>query len=102
MPTLEELRELRGALGPERWRACSDVAQVAASYLACHPVVAEVRYPGLKGDALFSRAACALEGGFGPIVEYRTQAGECRELDCTNELDARGVVLALEARLRQA
>lgn len=96
---IEELRQLRRALGPGRWRACSDVAQVAASYLSAHPAVAWVRYPGLRSDALYARASCALEGGFGPYVAYGLSSGEERTLDCTDETDARALVLALEHAL---
>lgn len=69
--SLDALAGLADALGPERWRAASDVAQVAACYLACHPRVAEVRYPGLKTDPDFGRATSTLRRGFGPRVAWR-------------------------------
>ena len=53
------------------WRQASDVAQVVASYLTCHPRVAEVRYPGLKTDPTFATAARTLQRGFGPVVDFR-------------------------------
>lgn len=52
-------------------RRASDEAQVVASYLACHPRVFAVSYPGLKGDPSFAMAARTLVGGFGPVVDYR-------------------------------
>ena len=67
-PSLSELTALAAELGPERWRTLSDAAQVVASYLACHPRVAEVRYCGLKADPDFAEAASTLRGGFGPVV----------------------------------
>lgn len=62
----ERLDERYGLL-----RRASDEAQVVASYLACHPGVCAVSYPGLKGDASFTVAARTLVGGFGPVVDYR-------------------------------
>lgn len=47
-----------------------DVAQVVANYLCCHPQVAKVWYPGLRGDAGFEVAARTLTGGFGPLVDF--------------------------------
>lgn len=99
MPSLEDLKKLERRLDPARWRTSSDVAQVVASYLARHPSVAEVRYPGLREDALFARASCTLEGGFGPIVTYRTTQGEPHTLDFTDATDARAAVLRLEVEL---
>ena len=55
----------------QEWRQVSDVAQVVASYLTCHPRVAEVRYPGLKADPAFATAARTLQRGFGPVVDVR-------------------------------
>lgn len=55
----------------ERRRIASDNAQVAASYLVCHPAVKEVRYPGLKGDPTQPIAARTLQRGFGPCVDFR-------------------------------
>ena len=55
-------------------RAASDVAQAFAAYLACHPRVAELRYPGLKADPSFEVAAQVLVGGFGPFISWRAAA----------------------------
>ena len=71
---LAELLELDAA-----WGRASDCAQVLCAYLACHPAVAHVGYPGLKGDASFEVAARTLRGGFGPLVDVRLAAG--RDLD---------------------
>lgn len=71
---LAELVELDAA-----WGRASDCAQVACAYLGCHPAVAHVGYPGLKGDASFEVAARTLRGGFGPLVDVRLAAG--RDLD---------------------
>lgn len=81
------------------FRATSDAAQVIASYLVCHPKVAEVRYPGLKADASYAVASRVLQGGFGPFVDYRL-AGEdawLRVEAC--EGDVREQVMALEREL---
>lgn len=101
-PSLVALAELRERVGAERWRAVSDPAQVVACYLACHPRVTEVRYPGLKGDPSFVEAANTLRGGFGPWVCYHV-AGErgWRSLVCDNT-DALEQVGALEEGLREA
>ena len=74
-----------GAMTAETHRAASDVAQAFASYLACHPVVAEVRYPGLKSDPSFAVAAQVLVGGFGPLISWRSAADGPWEL-----VDVRG------------
>ena len=55
------------------WHEASDAAQVVASYLACHPRVVRVSYPGLRQDASFEVAARTLTGGFGPFVAYATE-----------------------------
>lgn len=98
---LDALSALSSQMGRERWRALSDAAQVVANYLACHPRVEAVRYPGLKTDPDFARAAGKLVGGFGPYVAFRltgAPAGEwCRwEAD---ERDAREQVMELEVTI---
>ena len=84
-------------MGRQRWRLVSDVAQVVASYLRCHPLVDAVRYPGLKDDPQFEEASRTLVGGFGPMVWYSV-AGEWRQLSC-EPADARDVVMGLEREL---
>ena len=95
---IDSLLALSSQMGRERWRVLSDAAQVVANYLACHPRVEAVRYPGLKSDPDFPRAANMLVGGFGPYVRYRV-AGEWRLWEA-DERDARAQVMDLEARLR--
>ena len=94
---LAALQELSSQMGRERWRALSDAAQVVANYLVCHPRVEVVRYPGLKSDPDFGRAANTLVGGFGPRVAYRA-AGEWRLWEA-DERDARDQVMELEVLL---
>ena len=98
------LDELRAAMDVREttWHEASDVAQVVATYLVCHPRVTEVRYPGLRTDASFEVAARTLVGGFGPFVSYRVQ-GEphWRRLSC-EPCDPRELIGALEAELRPA
>lgn len=80
-----------------RYRAASDVAQVVANYLRCHPRVEEVRYPGLKGDPSFAVAARTLVGGFGPWVDYRSD-GTWHRVTCEPE-DPKVAVMRLEREL---
>lgn len=82
-----------------RWRMASDSAQVAAAFLRCHPRVAEVRYPGLKGDPSFAIAARTLSRGFGPLVDYRLAESNVwhREQCGTEEVHER--ILRLEHAL---
>ncbi len=94
---LATLQALSSRMGRERWRVLSDAAQVVANYLACHPRVEAVRYPGLKADPDFPRAANGLVGGFGPYVAYRA-AGEWRLWEA-DDRDAREQVMELEMRL---
>lgn len=94
---LEDLLLLHEQMGRDRWREVSDVAQVVANYLRCHPRVEAVRYPGLKCDPDFKVAAHTLVGGFGPVVWYYT-AGEWCELICEPG-DAKAAVMALEREL---
>ena len=94
---IDALSALSSRLGRERWRVLSDAAQVVANYLACHPRVEAVRYPGLKSDPDFPRAANTLVGGFGPRVAYRV-AGEWRLWEA-DERDAREQVMELERAL---
>lgn len=98
--SLDELEELSAQMGSDRWRQVSDVAQVVANYLRCHPRVEAVRYPGLKSDPLFERAAQTLRGGFGPLVHYEVD-GQWHCLECSPG-DAKDAVLELEERLRYA
>ena len=96
--SLDELKELSSQMGSARWRAVSDVAQVVANYLRCHPQVQAVRYPGLKADPQYAEASHTLVGGFGPAVWYCV-AGEWHELRC-EPCDPRDLVMQLESQLR--
>ena len=60
-----------GEMTAEAHRVASDTALAFASYLACHPKVADVRYPGLKSDPSFAVASQVLVGGFGPLISWR-------------------------------
>lgn len=77
--------------------AASDAAQVVAVYLACHPRVEAVRYPGLKTDPSFARATSQLVGGFGPYMDYmwRESPGEWHRFTATDE-DARTQIINFE------
>ena len=98
--SLYGLAELSEQLGPERWKAISDVAQVAANYLRCHPRVEAVRYPGLKQDASFEVAARTLTGGFGPLVDYRLHGDEAwQRVSLAADTDPRDEVMRLEQLL---
>lgn len=77
--------------------AASDVAQVVAAFLACHPRVEVVRYPGLKTDPNFARATSQLVGGFGPYVDYmwKESPGEWHRFTANDE-DARTQIINFE------
>ena len=94
---LATLQALSSQMGRERWRVVSDAAQVVANYLDCHPLVEAVRYPGLRHDPDFARAASTLVGGFGPRVAYRA-AGEWRLWEA-DARDVREQVMDLERAL---
>ena len=84
------------------WRASSDVAQVVASYLVCHPRVERVVYPGLRADSSYEVASRTLENGFGPLVDVRLVGEDSwRRLTCTpgDPLEQVGL---LEERLRSS
>ena len=57
-------------------QARCDRALVAAQYLAHHPAVSEVSYPGLAEDSANPEARRSLEHGFGWRVAFRLSAGE--------------------------
>ena len=83
------------------WRASSDVAQVVASYLVCHPRVERVAYPGLRSDLSYEVASRTLENGFGPLVDVKL-AGEdaWHRVTCTAD-DPLEQVMRLETLLRE-
>ena len=89
--------DLRRDTDAATWRRVSDVAQVCASYLACHPAVGAVRYPGLTGDVSYHEASCTLRGGFGPLVDVLLASGAWMRYDARRAAgDARDEVLRLE------
>jgi cystathionine gamma-synthase len=47
-----------------------------AGFLAGHPAVAEVFYPGLPSHPRHEVAARQMRGGFGPLLSFRLRAGE--------------------------
>ncbi len=83
----------------ERMRSASDAAQELASYLACHPRVHALAYPGLKSDASFATAATTLHHGFGAFVDYRLR-GELswRRISCLGTT-ARAAISSLEREM---
>ena len=95
----EELRAHREEQASARVsrHAASDAAQVVAAYLACHPRVEDVRYPGLKADPSFARATSQLVGGFGPYVDYtwKESPGEWHRFTATDE-DTRTQIINFE------
>ncbi len=96
--TTPNIMELIAAAGTS-WRQKSDSAQVVASYLRCHPQVARVAYPGLKGDESFSVAARTLQSGFGPVVDWQqTLGGSWHRVVC-DASDPREQVMTLEQQL---
>lgn len=66
-------------------RLQNDNAQVLASYLACHPRVCAVSYPGLTKDPGYKAGASNLEEGFGCVIGLLPQKqnllGDARERD---------------------
>lgn len=102
-PPLDALTELAKSMLAGEWRARSDVAQAVACYLACHPRVAAVRYPGLTSDPDYQRASSTLRRGFGPWVDVclagAKKPGWLR-LDVT-DADATAWVCRLEALLAE-
>ena len=102
-PPLDRLAELAESMPAGEWRARSDAAQAVACYLACHPRVAAVRYPGLTSDPDYQRASSTLRCGFGPWVDVCPAGGEkpgWLRLDVT-DADASAWVYRLEELLAE-
>lgn len=102
-PPLDALTELAKSMLAGEWRARSDAAQAVACYLACHPRVAAVRYPGLTSDPDYQRASSTLRCGFGPWVDVCLAGGEkpgWLRLDVT-DADAPTWVMRLEELLAE-
>ncbi len=51
-------------------------AQVVAEYLAAHPAVEWVKYPGLASHPSHERARRYLDGGFGAVLSFGIRGGE--------------------------
>lgn len=77
----------------------NDNASTIAHYLACHPFVAQVRYPGLKSDESFDAAAQALAHGFGNAVDYMLEDDARWERLLVGEQDVIDQIERLEALL---
>jgi len=90
---IRKARNLGGAvLGPfEAWllerglrtlflrvRTATGNAEKIANFLAAHPAVVEVLYPGLPGNAGHEVAARQMKGGFGAMLSVRIAGGESR------------------------
>jgi cystathionine gamma-synthase len=63
---------------PLRVRTASANAQRLAEFLARHPAVSEVRYPGLPGHPGHDIAVRQMRGGFGAMLSVRIAGGEAR------------------------
>jgi O-acetylhomoserine (thiol)-lyase len=61
---------------PLRIRRHAENALQVARFLASHPAVAWVSYPGLKGHPSHERAARLLNGGFGGVLTFGVEGGE--------------------------
>ena len=99
-PDLGALLSLQGQVPAGEWRLVSDAAQVIACYLACHPGVARVRYPGLTSDADYREASSTLRGGFGPQVDVLLADGTHFRVVASAD-DAKEQVMQLEAFLAE-
>lgn len=90
---IRKARNLGGAvLGPfEAWllqrglrtlflrvRTAAANAEKVAHFLAGHPAVSEVLYPGLPGNPGYAVAARQMQGGFGAMLSLRIAGGEAR------------------------
>lgn len=90
---IRKARNLGGAvLGPfEAWllqrglrtlflrvRTATANAEKVANFLAAHPAVGEVLYPGLPGNPGYAVAARQMHGGFGAMLSVRIAGGEAK------------------------
>lgn len=65
---------------PERMQRHSDHAHAIAEYLACHPQVGHVFYPGLKSHPDRALAPNVLLHGFGPAIDFALQGDHERSM----------------------
>ncbi len=99
---LMEEAAARMRLAPARaWRAESDAAAIVARYLACHPRLAWVRYPGLPADPAFREASTSLVSGFGPHIAFALEDGSLHWLRVASS-DAFALIEAIEAALAKS
>lgn len=63
-----------------RMQRHGDHARAIAEYLAAHPAIADVRYPGLAGHPDHALAARVLLHGAGPALDFRLAASRARDL----------------------
>jgi cystathionine gamma-synthase len=64
-----------------RVRAACSNAQRLAEFLAAHPAVAAVQYPGLPSDPGHATAKKQMHGGFGGMLSFQTKGGRQAALD---------------------
>ncbi len=96
--TLQKLESL-----PLRMDRHCENAQVVAEYLADHPDVAWVTYPGLEDHETHAEASEYLEGGYGSMITFGLEGGYdaaetvCNEVELTSLLanvgDAKTLVI---------
>ena len=60
---------------PLRMRQHCESAQVVAEYLADHPDVSWVNYPGLEAHETYDNATKYLDGGYGGMLTFGLEAG---------------------------
>lgn len=72
-----------------RRRAANDNAQVVAFYLACHPSVVNLMYPGTPHDPSYEVASQILTNGFGPCVDFAVAPSSNEKLTHVVELSAK-------------
>ncbi len=99
---LMEEAAARMRLAPaQTWRAESDAAAIVARYLACHPRLAWVRYPGLPADPMFKQASTSLISGFGPFMAFELEDGSLHWLR-VGEADAFALIETIEATIAES
>lgn len=81
MQALQALPKLDAAM-----HAHCDFAQQFAYYAHCHPLVAQVRYPGLASDPCMRTAASIFHGGFGPVCDVRLRQRTSTSVTNTNSV----------------
>lgn len=64
-----------------RRRDSNDNAQVVGFYLACHPAVVSIMYPGMPHDPSYPVASQILTNGFGPCVDFAVAPSASDKLD---------------------